>query len=337
MRYRTLGWLGMVLAGAGCSTMEGNPTEPLPPPPPPSAGPLVLAIFSGNDQEGVVWQPTLSALAVRLTAGGQALPSRTVTWIVEEGTGEFYPVTGVTATDLNGVAWVRVLPTSVGVLRVRAQVSGVEPVHFTASLHLPEVAVVSGDAQDAATGDPLQAPLAVRVTDGRGALLPGARVVWRFTQGSGEFTDRPWVLDSIMSSAGEDGLASITLRPYSPGTVTVEARVENVDHPPAVFSIHATGPFTTVIRYGPLFDCGEQSTFSRLRADPIRVGYRVIFENTWCPGRVRAVSVPPGATSFASEPLPAGGRFAIIVSAAGVYVVEDAVNLGMGSFAVAAP
>lgn len=336
MRRKAHVWLGMVLVGAGCSTLERNPIEPIPPPPPPPTVQPVLEIVSGNNQVGVAGQSPLF-LQVKLTSGGKAVPSRTVTWSVQAGLALFNPVTGLTGTDLNGIASVGVLPTGEGNLWIRAEVSGVVPVIFTAVIRGPVVTVVSGDPQESSTGDLLAHPLVVRVTDDRGHPIPDALVVWRITQGTGEFTDRVWQLDSIISVAGADGLTSMTLRPYSPGIVTVEARVENVLHDPAVFTVHTSGPFTAIIRYGPPFDCGDPSTFWRYPTVPIRVGYRVIFENIWCPGRLRAVSVPPGATSFASDPLPAGSRFAIVVVAAGVYVVEDALNTGMGSFAVGVP
>lgn len=98
------------------------------------------------------------------------------------------------------------------------------------------VLIASGDAQEGAVGEWLDAPLTVLTTDPGGTPMRGW-VIWRVTGGEGLFAidDEPvtridpwdpwgWRPDSVLVSGGSDGHARIPFMPLTDGPITVLAK-----------------------------------------------------------------------------------------------------------------
>jgi len=188
--------------------------------------------------------------------------------------------------------------------------------------------IVSGNGQNATVGELLTQPLIVRVTSADGVGVSGVAVRWAIVSGGGELG-----IPQSATYTGVEGLASMTVLPIAPGPITVSASADGVPGAPATFTIDVTAggprPYQVLIRFGPLFDCGEfdGSVFS-VPAGTIPLGSLVIWEAVWCPGQVVSVSVPPGGTPFDSGVIAAGHSWSVVLATAGDWEIKDALNGG---------
>lgn len=95
MRCSRLGLAALLAAGAGCSSNGTAPAAP--------AGPLALAVFSGNQQTAVVSSPLATPLTVTVLDSSQApVAGVTVSWSVVSGGGHVAPTTST--SDASGRA-----------------------------------------------------------------------------------------------------------------------------------------------------------------------------------------------------------------------------------------
>lgn len=141
-RSRSLRWcvapLGLALYACGGDGVGDGPTEP----PPTPRQPAVIALVSGNDQDGKAGGVLADPLAVRVTdARGDGLGGVKVTWHVTSGAGELWSEEWEqlnelrdegTRTDATGVTRIFFRPTVVGTSTVTAEVGGIQgsPVVF---------------------------------------------------------------------------------------------------------------------------------------------------------------------------------------------------------------
>jgi plastocyanin len=82
------------------------------------------------------------------------------------------------------------------------------------------IAAVSGGAQTASTGELLDEPFVVEVTDDRGIRVEGATVTWTLVKGSAPIDET--------TITGDDGRTDVTYKAGDLGRSTVEARVDGV-------------------------------------------------------------------------------------------------------------
>ncbi|HWK88496.1 MAG TPA: Ig-like domain-containing protein, partial [Longimicrobium sp.] len=199
-----------LLAGTACEDPVGK-EKPGPP-----AG---VEVVSGNGQTAAAGQAAADSLAVRVTdERGNPVPGAAVVWSVRSGGGSIAPLTTTTGADgVARAAWT--LGTRVDSVQVAQAAAGVSLVtEFTAQATLPlgaQVIKVSGDAQTAAVGTQLPAPLkvAVRLMDGRPVV--GAAVTW--STGSGT------IAGTSPTDANGEATAAWTLGTTSGGQVATAA------------------------------------------------------------------------------------------------------------------
>jgi hypothetical protein len=151
-------------------------------------GAPVLRLLAGDSLQGRVG--TLAMVAVRATyPDGGPLADSLVRFRVVEGEGVLDAAEVRTGGD--GMAQVGVrLPRRVGVVVVEAALPGPAQaplrVRFEAIAGPPvAVARLSGDRQSGAPGRALAGPIAVRITDDLGNVVPGSEVRFRVTGGGG--------------------------------------------------------------------------------------------------------------------------------------------------------
>lgn len=137
-----------------------------------------IGIATGNNQTGVVGTalPATLSVVVRDTKG-RLISGQRVDWDVAAGAGTVTPA--ASRTDASGVAvttWT--LGTTAGVGRVSAQVTGVNPVTFVATVLTGPAAAVIATPDEAAIGigDTLRLRAAVRDTFGN--ALTGQAITW---------------------------------------------------------------------------------------------------------------------------------------------------------------
>jgi len=198
------------------------------------------------------------------------------------------------------------------------------------------LAIVSGNSQQGTTGEFLAEPFVVRVTNPQGTGVSSVPVTWTVVSGAGGFG-----LPSSITPTAADGVASMSFRPTTPGTITVNAKADGVQGSPATFTVDVIGPVPPVvvlIRFGPLFDCygapspQDPSIFEGPEGT-IPVGALVEWEYAdWlppvCGAQLRSVSVPPGGLPFDSGIIRPGQRWGVVLEAAGDWLVTDVLNGG---------
>jgi hypothetical protein len=152
-------------------------------------------------------------------ADGNPVVAAAVTWVVTAGGGQLSPPTSTTdAAGAASTGWT--LGPGVGPNAAQAVVSGVGTATFTATAvagSASGLAIVSGDAQSAAAGARLPAPVVVRVTDGAGNPVAGVVVQWQVRSGGGSVTPGSSTTDGSGTAS-----AQWTLGP-SAGENTLEA------------------------------------------------------------------------------------------------------------------
>ncbi len=149
--------------------------------------PQALRKVAGDEQTAPAGEPLAEPFVVTvLDQRGAAYPGARVAFKVTGGQGRLSVDT--VATDAQGeAATLLTLGRRIGATTVEALVAGLPPVTFTARATptAQQLAVVSGDGQQAAVGKPLPAPFVVAVLDQSGAPFPGEVVAFEVTAGGG--------------------------------------------------------------------------------------------------------------------------------------------------------
>lgn len=145
---------------------------------------------------------TVTVTVIVRDGDGAPLDGVNVTFSALSGGGSVSPASGRTGVaGTASAAWL--LGTVVGVNDLRAAVTGLPPVSFTATAAAGAPATIakfSGDAQQGNPGAPLAEPLKVRVTDLHLNPVPNVSVTFTVTSGGGTIMGSPATTDS-------DGLA----------------------------------------------------------------------------------------------------------------------------------
>jgi len=152
-----------------------------------------LLVSSGTPQSGTVGTALGLPLVVRVTdTYGNAIAGRAITWATSAGGGGVTPSSST--TNASGLATAdATLGTVSGTSNNQwtATSGALTPVSFTATANpgaAANLAVSSGSPQSGTVGTALGLPLAVRVTDTYGNVVPGATVSWTTTAGGGSVT-----------------------------------------------------------------------------------------------------------------------------------------------------
>jgi hypothetical protein len=121
------------LVGSAAACGE-NVLPPTPPPPPPA--PPVIAIVSGNGQEGKLGVTLSELLVVRVKdANGAAAPGKVVQWTVVAGAGQFGVAAAQTTTGADGTGAISFRPTGTNGYGVTVSAvvvgAGSAPVYFS--------------------------------------------------------------------------------------------------------------------------------------------------------------------------------------------------------------
>ena len=183
-----------------------------------------LVEVSGDGQTTRVDTTTTAPLVVRTTLNGAAQPGVALVWQVVSGTAT---LSGVQATsDGAGLAQAFVdvgpFPGPITILVTRADEPTAQQVFTVNAVELRALAIVSGDGQSAAQGNPLPAPLVVRATDD--ALAdPGVTIFWTASGGA--------TLSASSTVTDGAGLASVTVTSVGFGLDPVVVTASRADNP----------------------------------------------------------------------------------------------------------
>lgn len=182
------------------------------------------------------------------------------------------------------------------------------------------ILVVSGNDQEGMAGDPLAAPLVVRVTDASGVGVGNVWVTWRITSGAGRFRDeRGNILASPPSTrTGPDGLARVIFEPLILDRITVEAGLKDRSDASVTFSADARG----VVIHLWLWITGPDNTPDVT----VPIGTLVEWRNWLSSGRVASTSSPAGGASFDSGRLGEQDRFQFVPEVAGTWEYTNQVT-----------
>lgn len=168
--------------------------------------PAVIQMVNGNNQSATVGATLANPFVVEvLDNSGRPVGGQTVTWAVVQGLGSMSPATSVTNAAGEARSYLQVGATP-GMQRVRSTLGVLQPVEFTAMALAPtasQLAIVSGNNQDALVGSPVPQELVVRATDAIGAPVAGVAVTFTVTAGAG--TVQPGI-----ATTGANGSASTT-------------------------------------------------------------------------------------------------------------------------------
>jgi adhesin/invasin len=157
--------------------------------------PASVAVQAGNNQTATVNTAvgTDPAVIVR-DQFNNPVPGVAVTWAVTAGGGSVIPGAGAT-TNASGIATVTswTLGTTAGTSNntLRATVSGLPPVDFTASANPAAASVLAksqGDNQAATAGQAVAVPPRVLVTDQFGNPISGVAITFQVASGGGSIT-----------------------------------------------------------------------------------------------------------------------------------------------------
>ena len=272
---------------------------------------LRLRILSGDGQSGLINTALPAPFRVGLVGtDGEPVPNREILFQVSRGDGTIKnapPVPGqvgqrtlIVSTDANGEAAVSfTLGSRTGAGNNRAQASvagGLSPIEFcaTATSGAPNrIAIIPMSNQQAGViNQPLPMPFACVVVDSAGNPVAGVPVLFRVTEGGGNFGGNA----TATEITGADGVAHamLTLGPV-PGTQNnaATAAFQGQTDPPIIFAASGRAP-------GLL----GNTTFSGLVLDngdrPLRNARAVIAGTTRsaftdAAGRFLITNVPPGA------------------------------------------
>ena len=162
--------LALLLALGPLAACRGTSEEPV--------TPGSITITAGNNQTGVVGTPLAASLSVIVRdTRGRLIRGQRVEWDVAAGAGSVSP--GTALTDASGTAtttWT--LGTTAGVGRVTAQVTGVNPAAFAATILAGPAAAVIATPDEAAIGIGDTLRLRASVRDAFGNTLTGQAITW---------------------------------------------------------------------------------------------------------------------------------------------------------------
>lgn len=187
--------------------------------------PTALAIRSGDGQTADARTAVANPPTVQVTGeSGAGVGGVTVSFTVTGGGGSVAAATAVTGSDgiASSGAWTL---GDLGPQQLRASVSGLDPVVFTATARdFPaELVIHAGDGQRATAGTAVADPVQVRVNGVAGAGLEGVAVSFEVTAGGGS-------VESATAATDGAGLASPgawTLG--APGPQALRATVAGLD------------------------------------------------------------------------------------------------------------
>ena len=224
-------------AGAVAALACGGEDLVLPTDGSPASSPTVLQMVTGDDQVGAPGSPLSQPVVVKLLdQDGNAMPDQRVAWVISTGGGTVVPQSP--ATDENGTVSATWTLGSEGPNSVSAEVSGIDPVTFTATAEngggddsgsggggsgtgtVPSAgtSTVSADPSSIEVGNGV-ATIRVTVRDAAGAPVPGA-VVTLTASGSGNTLTQP------KAPTGADGVAVGKLKSSVAGTKDIVALVD---------------------------------------------------------------------------------------------------------------
>jgi hypothetical protein len=213
--------------------------------------PSRVAILSGGSQSATVGTTLAQPFQVQvLSAAGEGVPGVTINF--QALTSGSSVGTATAMTDVQGLAATSAtLGTAAGAYEFRASIAGAgtggpQPVSIAATAQAGAAATitkVSGDAQSGTSGQPLSAPLVVRVTDAYGNPVGGATVVFTRLAGTG-------AISTAKATTGADGLASTS---YTLGTTSgsesIRADLSGATGVTATFSLTSNaGPPSAVTK-----------------------------------------------------------------------------------------
>ncbi len=207
-----------------------------PGPGPGTREPSAIQRVSPADVSGAPGHPVDDTVAVRVVdASGAPMSGVSVRFEATTGGGSFSPSTST--TDAQGLAkGVWTLGAAEGAQAATASVPGRSlSTGFTATARWgseANLAVVSGDAQGMPVGCALGSPLEVRVTDALSAPVPGAKVYFTVTEGTGK-------LERAVATADAQGIARVGLTMGTTGgTQRIQASLRS--RAPASVALTAT-------------------------------------------------------------------------------------------------
>ena len=201
--------------------------------------PARVTAISGGSQTAMVGSTLTQPFQIQVSsAAGEGVPGVPITFQSVTPGGSVSLATAT--TDVQGLAsTTATLGTTAGAYEFRASITGAgtggpQPASITATAHAGAAAAiskVSGDAQSGTSGQPLAAPLVVRIADQYGNAVGGANVTFTRLAGTG-------AIGSSTVLTGADGLASTA---YTLGTVagseSIRADVAGLTGVTTTFSI----------------------------------------------------------------------------------------------------
>jgi hypothetical protein len=292
-----------------------------------------LAVVSGFHQNAKAGRRLVEPLVVRVTDGqGDPVPHVAVHWGITYGEGAFdwydqgNPVTGVNAhlrTDARGLFALSFTPKWFGRIELNVTAPGIprSGITFTTDATDPAaaIAVAGGDNQEGKAGEDL-APFVVRVTDGKGNVVPNVRVNWTLEHG--------WCCLGRDGSpySDADGLARMSLWPIQLGALQVSAQLAGL-HTRVRFKATAT---VLVIAFGhggyPIFHAPWSDPWLGDTYVAVPVGTPVEWVNYRPAARFRSISGPPNGAAFDSGMLDRTARFRFVPGVIGNWEYIDQVS-----------
>lgn len=271
-----------------------------------------LEIVQGNNQSGTPGQVLPLALRARVSDGyGHYLSSQTVNWAVTGGSATLQNIIGVSDSQGNVSAQVKLGGTA-GPVVVTATVGQVKAVfNLTVNVQLGNLAIVSGNNQTTTVNAQYPQPLVVLVTDANNNPLPGQTVTFVY---SGSL-----VLSANSAVSGPDGRASVTVTAGgTPGTSSVSATVNST----------YTVTFTLTSRLpGPAITASSFQNAASFAPGLVPCGLAIIKGTGLAPGITGTVSgsslIGPLPTSLAGVTVTIAGYSAPILSVSNVNGQEQ--------------
>jgi hypothetical protein len=295
-----------------------------------------LTVMAGNDQQSKAGQPS-EPLVVRVRDGeGNPVPLAAVQWEITDGQGALGNEgdEGGWArswTDADGLASMPVIPLWFGPVGVGAEVTGVQgsPARFTLDASDPGagLTMVSGNGQIGRTGEPLEEPFVVRVTDGEGNPVDRVRVEWNVVDGAGTIRGS--------SEPSGDGLHAASFSPSAAGSLRVSASPAGLSAGVS-FTTDVTVLVITVYEwFGSQFSSPGNfycdAWFGECPADDtIPLGTSVAWVVTAPTARIVSTSVPPGGSPFDSGTLTGQQRFQFTPEVTGTWEYTDSIGGARG-------
>ena len=307
---RRVGRLASVVVAASLvAACSSGPTAPAPPPPPPPPPPASNLVVSGGDsQSAPPGQAVATSPEVRVTdSQRRGVAGVSVAFTVISGGGSVSNPAATTDTGGRASAGSWTLGAQEGTQELRASVSGLGAVTFTATAAAPAepatLQLVSGGGQSATVGTAVPTPPRVRVLDDESKPVPGVTIVFSVVAGGGSVTGA----SATSNSAGEAAVASWTLGTTA-GTNRLRARVSGVS-PLNISATGNAGPAAAVFTAG---GDGQSATVSTAVAVPPAVRVEDAHGNPVGGASVTfAVATGGGAISQGAGATGSSGVFAI--------------------------